>query len=92
MELYSLLEKHVALKILHGDLSRKPELVERFLREAKAASKIRQENIIDITDFGVTEEGSVFFAMEYLEGVELHKALWEEHCSPIAGQVPPSQR
>jgi serine/threonine-protein kinase len=41
------------------------------MQEAKAASKIGHENIVDITDFGETASGSVFFAMEYLEGQDL---------------------
>jgi serine/threonine-protein kinase len=65
------LEKTVALKVLHEDYSRRPDLVERFLHEAKAASRIRHEHVIDITDFGQTENGNVFFAMEFLEGRDL---------------------
>jgi serine/threonine protein kinase len=69
------LEKEVAIKILHGALARKPDLVERFLQEAKAASRIRHENVIDITDFGSTQDGAVFFAMEVLEGYDLHDLI-----------------
>lgn len=69
------LEKKVALKVLHGEFSRKQDLVDRFLQEAKAASSIRNEHVIDITDFGVTGDGYVFFAMEYLQGQDLHSEL-----------------
>ncbi len=72
---HTTLEKQVALKVLHGEFSRKKDLVERFLQEARAASRIRHENVIDITDFGSTEDGYVFFAMELLEGRDLHEAL-----------------
>jgi serine/threonine-protein kinase len=71
------LDKRVALKVLHGEFSRKPDLVERFLLEAKAASSIRNEHVIDITDFGVTSEGFVFFTMEHLQGKDLHTLLGE---------------
>jgi serine/threonine-protein kinase len=71
------LDKKVALKVLHGEFSRKQELVDRFLQEAKAASSIRNEHVIDITDFGVTSEGFVFFTMEYLQGKDLHTLLKE---------------
>jgi eukaryotic-like serine/threonine-protein kinase len=70
------LDKPVALKVLHGELMRKPELRERFLNEARAASRIRHENVIDITDFGTTPEGAVFFAMELLNGRDLHAELF----------------
>ena len=69
------LEKQVALKILHSELARKADLVERFLQEAKAASRIRHEHVIDITDFGSTHDGAVFFAMEVLEGQDLHDVI-----------------
>src|SRR5688572_2190425 len=69
------LEKRVALKVLHMEFARKQDLIERFLQEAKAASRIRNDHVIDITDFGATEEGFVFFAMELLNGHDLHEEL-----------------
>ena len=65
------IEKRVALKVLSEDFARKADLVARFMQEAKAASKIGHENIVDITDFGETASGSVFFAMEFLDGKDL---------------------
>ena len=65
------IEKKVAVKILSDDFARKADLVTRFMQEAKAASKIGHENIIDITDFGETPSGSVFFVMEFLDGSDL---------------------
>jgi eukaryotic-like serine/threonine-protein kinase len=70
-----ILEKIVALKVLHDEYSRRRELVERFLHEAKAASRIRHEHVIDITDFGETKTKNVFFAMEFLEGKDLANEL-----------------
>ncbi|HEY3355664.1 MAG TPA: serine/threonine-protein kinase [Polyangia bacterium] len=72
------LEKPVAIKILAEDLARRPDLVQRFLHEAKAASRIHQENIVDITDFGQTPSGTVFFAMELLEGRDLATLIRRE--------------
>jgi eukaryotic-like serine/threonine-protein kinase len=83
------LEKQVALKVLHGEYARKPDLVERFMQEAKAASRIRHENVIDISDFGVTEDGFVFFAMELLKGNDLHELVARAR---LDGQVLPWDR
>jgi serine/threonine protein kinase len=72
---HTVLEKAVALKVLHGEFARKPDLVERFMQEAKAASRIRHENVIDISDFGTAGENLVFFAMELLNGHDLHEEI-----------------
>jgi serine/threonine-protein kinase len=66
-----LINKRVAIKVLSPTHARSPDEVERFLREARAASRIRQENVVDITDFGYTGGGLAFLVMEYLEGEDL---------------------
>jgi serine/threonine-protein kinase len=77
------IEKKVAVKILSEDFARKADLVARFMQEAKAASKIGHENIIDITDFGETASGSVFFVMEYLEGADLAHHIRDAGAMPL---------
>src|SRR6266498_3186979 len=72
---HALIEKKIALKILFPDLTRRADLVQRFLQEAKSASRIGHENVIDITDFGQSPEGYVFIAMEYLSGQDLGEVL-----------------
>jgi eukaryotic-like serine/threonine-protein kinase len=68
------IQKKVALKILAPELARREELAARFLQEARAASRIGQENVIDISDFG-RADGLPFFVMEYLEGHDLGELL-----------------
>ena len=62
------IKKPVAVKVLHPQFARFPDAVNRFLREARAASSINHPNIVDVTDFGVLPDGVVYFVMEYLEG------------------------
>ncbi|HEV8322611.1 MAG TPA: serine/threonine-protein kinase, partial [Myxococcota bacterium] len=67
--------KRVAIKVLASDKSRNQEMVKRFFNEAAAVNRIGHENIVDISDFGRTPDGFVYFVMELLEGEELSRAM-----------------
>ncbi len=69
------IEKPVAIKVLYDHFAKQKEMVDQFIIEAKAASRIRHPNIIDVTDFGTTPEGLVFLVMEYLDGESLQDRL-----------------
>jgi serine/threonine protein kinase len=68
----------MAIKVLTRDLAHEPSIVQRFLQEARAASRIHHENVVEVTDFGETEDGRPFMVMEYLEGEDLGHTLARE--------------
>jgi serine/threonine-protein kinase len=79
---HALIEKRIALKVLFPELTRRTDLVARFLQEAKAASRIGHENVIDISDFGQSPEGLVYIAMEYLDGRDLSQLIKSDGPQP----------
>ncbi len=78
-----MIERRVAIKILSQDFASKPDLVQRFIQEARAAARIGHENIVEVHDFGETASGSVFFTMEFLEGHDLAHVIQESGSLPI---------
>ncbi len=65
----------VAIKVLKSALATDQELVERFLREAVAVSNLHHPNTITVLDYGESEQGILYIAMEYLDGQNLEALL-----------------
>jgi serine/threonine protein kinase len=72
------LDREVVLKMLHRAYSGDPQIVKRFQREARAASRLDHPNSIAVLDFGEAEDGTLFMVMEYLAGRDLGKVVAEE--------------
>jgi serine/threonine protein kinase len=68
---HTLLDRPAAIKVLLPGFSKKEEIVTRFFNEARAATAIRNPGIVEIYDFGWTQEGAAFIVMERLEGETL---------------------
>ncbi len=86
------MRKVVALKILHPQLTRIPDMVQRFEQEAQAAARIQHPHVAAAIDFGKLPDGSVYLALEYIEGVALSHWIKEgpievRRALRIVGQV-----
>ena len=80
-------ERPVAVKVIAPQFMERPEFVERFRREARAAGRLRHPNVVDVTDFGIAEDkaGKVaYLVMEYLDGCTLGEILEEEKKLPLS--------
>ena len=82
-----LMEKTIAVKVLHPALAADDKIVARFTREAKAASRISHPHAINVTDFGESENGIVYLVMEYLRGRTLKDIVRGEGPLPLARVV-----
>jgi serine/threonine protein kinase len=70
------LEQLVAIKFVRDDaLDNNDEAVERFLREARSAARLRSEHVARVLDVGRLESGAPYMVMEYLEGADLAQTL-----------------
>ena len=72
------LDRPVVLKMLHRAYSEDPQIVARFQREARAASRLNHPNSIAVLDFGAAEDGTLYMAMEYLAGRDLARVVSAE--------------
>ncbi len=79
--------KTVRQDILNSDDLQEGEAIARFEREAFSAASIRHPHIVDVTDFGESEDGVFYLVMEYVEGETLHRLLRREGTLPIRRAV-----
>lgn len=85
---HTTINKKLAIKVLSSEFSNKQDLVDRFLQEARAASMIDQQNVVEITDFGSNPNEPVYFVMEFLNGEDLSGTI--RNCGPLPwGRVKP---
>jgi len=75
------LDERVAIKFLTSEMRGNPEAVARFLREARAAVKIKSEHVARVIDVGSLDDGAPYMVMEYLEGGDL--SAWLEQRGPL---------
>ncbi len=83
---HAVLNRTVAIKVLHADIVNNPTIGARFIREAKAASRLDHLNSVQVLDFGA-EEDLHYIVMEFLDGDSLAKVLHQSAPLDEAGIV-----
>src|SRR3954466_3437225 len=69
-----MLRRPTAIKLL-GEATRDPKRLARFEREVQLTSRLSHPNTIAVYDYGRTPEGVFYYAMEYLEGIDLEELV-----------------
>ncbi|MDA3862297.1 MAG: serine/threonine-protein kinase [Deltaproteobacteria bacterium] len=75
---HEVLERIFAVKILRSEMRKDPVIVERFKREARAASRLEHPNVVYISDFDQLRDGRFYIVMEYIPGTNLCKAIKQD--------------
>ncbi len=69
------IDRDVAVKILHRELSANAQLVSRFTREAKVASRLQHPNVVQVLLAGQLPDRALYMVMEFLDGLSLQSAM-----------------
>ncbi len=77
-----LLDRYLAVKVLAPHLVWEKEFVQRFLREARSAARLKHPNIVTIHDVG-QQDGWYYFVMEYVEGIALNQFIKQHGALPV---------
>ena len=84
---HDLLKRPCAIKLLKPSRAT-DEMVARFEREVQLASQLSHPNVVEIFDYGRSSEGHFYYAMEYLEGINLGELVTKEGAVPVARALP----
>ncbi len=76
------MRRRSAVKVLHQGMVNDPDAIARFNREASNASQIQHPNVAAIYDFGETEDGLIYLAMEFIDGEPLRKIIERQGALP----------
>jgi serine/threonine-protein kinase len=76
-------DREVAIKVIHPKLAAERSVAKRFLREARLSSRLSQPNIVNVYDFGQSDDGILYLVMELLRGRTLSKELEAQQPLPL---------
>src|SRR6185295_16347972 len=82
-----MLGKTVAIKLIRSAIVASPEIVRRFQREARAATALNHPNIVSVYDLGQTTDGTLYIAMEYIDGPSLKTLIQAGRPIPLTRTI-----
>jgi eukaryotic-like serine/threonine-protein kinase len=85
--LHRTLGERVAIKLLFEHAAAEPKVIERFLREARAAARLRSEHVVRVSDVATLTNGTPYLVMEFLDGNDVASELSRRGPLPIAEAV-----
>jgi len=80
-----LMKRHVVIKLIREKHASDPEYIHRFEREVRAMAKLTHWNTVQVFDYGLTEDGTFYYVMEYLPGLNLEEMIQQ------GGPLPPGR-
>src|ERR671933_2825780 len=80
------LERWIAIKLMHRDISSDPDQLERFRREARAVARLSHPHVVTVIDFG-EDDGTPYIVLECIEGETLKERIKRMGRLPIAEAV-----
>ncbi len=82
------LDKVMALKMMQPHHHQDGDMIQRFKQEAKSVATLNHPNLVTIHDYGVTEEGFLYFVMDYVKGTNLSQLLKIQRTLPLRLALP----
>ena len=72
---HNMIERRAAIKVLHQEFCEDPDVLKRFMNEARAVNIIGHPGLIGVSEFGQTPEGARYIVMEYVDGITLREKI-----------------
>ena len=85
----TLLERRLAMKVLHDGLTSCDEITERFLAEARLTAQLQHPGIVPVHDMGNLPDGRVFFTMREVKGRSFQEYIQAVHCRSASACTTP---
>jgi serine/threonine protein kinase len=84
---HGMLARPAAIKLVRSDLTSDPNVLERFEREVQATAQLRSPHTIAVYDYGVTPDGTFYYVMELLDGIDLENLVHQNGALPVGRVV-----